>query len=75
MDRVADPPQAPGRRQVRVARAGASNGRLIAGSRGYQHEPLEPGWDLEEIGGADPPDLAKRFAQLSTLRQNPRGPS
>lgn len=52
-----------------------SNGRVIAGSWGYQHEPLEPGWDLEEIGGADPPDLAKRFAQLSTFRQNPRGPA
>lgn len=49
-------------------------GEVIAGSWSYGHERLQPGWDLEEIGGTAPPDLRKRFAQLSAFRADPRVP-
>lgn len=50
-----------------------SDGEIITGRWSYLHEPFEPGWDLEEIGGTDPPDLRKRFAELSTFREDPGG--
>jgi hypothetical protein len=52
-----------------------SDGPVIAGRWGYLHEPLQPGWDLEAIGGTEPPDLGKRFEELSAFREDPRGRS
>jgi hypothetical protein len=52
-----------------------SDGPLIAGSWSYLYEPLEPGWDLKAIGGAPPPDLAKRFDSESAFREDPRSRS
>jgi hypothetical protein len=52
-----------------------SDGPVISGKWAYLREPLQPGWDLEEIGGAHPPDLSKRFAQLSTFLEDPRARS
>jgi len=49
------------------------DGEIIAGNWSYGYERLQPGWDLEEIGGAQPPDLRKRFAELSAFREDPRG--
>ena len=49
-----------------------SDGPLIDGRWGYQHGPLELGWDLEEIGGVTPPDLARRLQDPSTFREDPR---
>jgi hypothetical protein len=50
-----------------------SDGPLIAGSWSYLYEkPLEPGWDLLEIGGATPPDLARRLGQTSSFIEDPR---
>jgi hypothetical protein len=47
---------------------------VVSGTWSYAHDPLQPGWDLEEIGGAVPPDLGRRFAQLSTFRVDPAEP-
>ncbi|MBW3609449.1 MAG: hypothetical protein KY463_14100 [Actinobacteria bacterium] len=52
-----------------------SVGPVITGKWGGLRGPLEPGWDLEEIAGAAPPDLVKRFAQLSTFPDDPRSRS
>lgn len=52
-----------------------SDGQVVAGRWGYRHEPLKPGWDIEEIGGGQPPDLRRRFAQLSTFHEDPRARS
>jgi hypothetical protein len=49
-----------------------SNGPLIAGSWSYQYGKFEPGWDLEEIGGAYPPDLERRLKEPSSFRPDPR---
>jgi hypothetical protein len=49
-----------------------SDGPVVAGSWGHAYEKLEPGWDIEKIGGAQPTDLRKRFAHLSTFREAPR---
>jgi hypothetical protein len=47
-------------------------GQIVSGKWSYDHDPLKPGWDLEEIGGADPPDLRRRFSQLATFHEDPR---
>lgn len=70
--------EAPGRRsRVEAGRfewrlLDTPQGEVIAGSWAYQREALQPGWDLEAIGGAEPPDLRKRFAELSSFREDPR---
>ena len=38
-----------------------SDGPLIAGDWSYGNGSFEPGWDLEEIGGDPPHDLARRL--------------
>jgi hypothetical protein len=58
--------------QVELRLVNTSDGPLIAGSWSYLYEPLEPGWDLEEIGGATPPDLARRLEDPSTFIEDPR---
>ena len=51
-----------------------SDGPPIVGSWSYRHEePLEPGWDLEELGGARPPDLVKRLKDPKTFIEDPSG--
>ena len=72
--------ESPGRRRAstpagRVAAAGDLRRARIVGAWAYLREPLQPGWDLEEIGGSAPPDLRKRFAELSAFRADPRGSS
>jgi hypothetical protein len=71
-------PQAPphrsrndaGRVEFRLVQT--ADGPLIAGSWSYLYEkPLEPGWDLKEIGGASPPDLARRLNEPSTFIEDP----
>ncbi len=37
------------------------DGHLIVGDWSYAREKLQPGWDLHEIGGPEPPDLQRRF--------------
>ncbi len=49
-------------------------GEVITGNWSYAYERLQPGWDLEEIGGAQPPDLRTRFAELPAFREDPRDP-
>jgi len=34
-------------------------------------EPLRGGWDLERIGGPEPPDLAARFDDASAFCRHP----
>jgi hypothetical protein len=60
-----------GRVELRLVKT--SEGPLIAGRWSYQYEePLEPGWDLEEVGGEPPPDLARRLEQPETFIEDPR---
>jgi len=46
-------------------------GQIVSGKWSYDHDRPKPGWDLEEIGGADPPDLRRRFSQLATFHEDP----
>jgi len=48
------------------------DGQVVAGNWGHAYEPLQPGWDIEKIGGAQPTDLRKHFAHLADFRENPR---
>jgi hypothetical protein len=60
-----------GRVELRLVKT--SDGPLIAGRWSYLYEqPLEPGWDLEEIGGPTPPDLARRLKQKKSFIEAPR---
>jgi hypothetical protein len=59
-----------GRVELRLVET--SDGPLIAGSWSYQYEKLEPGWDLEEIGGEAPPDLARRLDRSDSFIEDPR---
>jgi hypothetical protein len=60
-----------GRVELRLVET--SDGPLIAGSWSYQHEePLKPGWDLEDIGGEAPPDLARRLERSDSFIEDPR---
>lgn len=59
-----------GRVELRLVQT--SDGPLIAGNWSYLYERLEPGWDLTEIGGTPPPDLARRLDEPSTFREDPR---
>ena len=45
--------------------------QLVSGKWSYAHDRLQPGWDIEEIGGAEPPDLRRRFSHLETFREDP----
>jgi hypothetical protein len=47
--------------RVVLRRVETSDGPLVAGDWSYGDGALEPGWDLEEIGGDTPPDLARRL--------------
>ena len=51
-----------------------SDGPLIAGKWSYHYGTYEPGWDLEEIGGAYPPDLERLLEMPRTFRPDPRAP-
>lgn len=49
-----------------------ANGHVILGEWSYgARGKLQPGWDLKEIGGSEPPDLSARFAQTATFRMAP----
>jgi len=50
-----------------------AKGQVVSGTWSYAHGARRLGWDLEQIGGADPPDLRRRFTQLSTFTEDPRG--
>lgn len=48
------------------------DGELIAGRWAYGNsDEFKVGWDLEPVGGAEPSDLAKRFADRSAFREAP----
>jgi hypothetical protein len=47
--------------QVVLRLVNTSDGPLVTGDWSYGYGELEPGWDLEAIGGAVPPDLARRM--------------
>ena len=47
------------------------DGQVVSGTWSIAHEPLNFGWDLSRIGGADPPDLRRRFSILATFREDP----
>jgi hypothetical protein len=51
-----------------------SDGPLIAGDWSNGYGPLEPGWDLVEIGGDTPPDLARRIAEPESYVEAPPAP-
>jgi hypothetical protein len=44
-----------------------ADGSLIAGDWSYGYGSYEPGWDLEEIGGVPPHDLAERLDDPSSF--------
>lgn len=47
-------------------------GQIVSGKWSYDHDRLQPGWDLEEIGGSEPPDLSRRFSQPASFHADPR---
>jgi hypothetical protein len=49
-----------------------SDGPLIAGSWSYLYEEYQPGWDLEKVGGARPPNLDMRLKDPKTFIEDPR---
>ncbi len=58
--------------QIELRLVKTSDGPLVAGRWSYLHGSFEPGWDIEEIGGATPPDLARRLEDPSTFIEDPR---
>ncbi len=58
-----------GRVELRLVEA--SDGPLIAGDWSYGNGSFEPGWDLEEIGGDTPPDLARRLDDPDSFVEAP----
>jgi hypothetical protein len=58
--------------QLELRLVKTSDGPLIAGRWSYLHGSFEPGWDLEEIGGAPPPDLARRLEDPRTFVEDPQ---
>ena len=58
--------------QIELRLVKTSDGPLIAGRWSYQHGAFEPGWDLVEIGGATPPDLARRLEDPRTFVEDPQ---
>jgi hypothetical protein len=70
--------QAPGRNRsttdsgrVELRLWETSDGPLIAGDWSYGYGEFEPGWDLEEIGGLTPHDLARRLDDPSSFVEAP----
>lgn len=61
-----------GRVELRLVET--SDGPLIAGDWSYGYGPFEPGWDLEEIGGDTPPDLARRLDDPESFVDAPPPP-
>ena len=59
-----------GRVELRLLKT--SDGPLIAGRWSNLYEPYEHGWDLEEIGGAWPRDLARRLGDPRSFIEDPR---
>jgi Protein of unknown function (DUF4239) len=59
-----------GRVELRLVKT--SDGPLIAGDWSYRYGRFEPGWDLVEIGGDAPLDLARRLHDPRTFREDPR---
>ena len=57
--------------QLELRLVKTADGPLVAGRWSYLHESFEPGWDLVEIGGATPPDLARRLKDSSTFIEDP----
>jgi hypothetical protein len=51
-----------------------SDGPLVAGDWSYGYGSFEPGWDLEEIGGDTPPDLARRLDDPESFVAAPPAP-
>jgi hypothetical protein len=58
--------------RVKLRLFNTSDGPLIVGSWSYLYKSFEPGWDLEELGGAAPPDLKRRLKKPSTFIEDPR---
>ena len=48
-----------------------SDGPIIAGRWSDLYGPFQDGWDLEEIGGESPPDLARRLKRPRTFIEDP----
>ena len=57
--------------RVVLRRVETSDGPLIAGDWSYGDGAFEPGWDLEEIGGDTPPDLARRLGHPASFVEAP----
>jgi hypothetical protein len=51
-----------------------SDGPLVAGDWSYGYGSFEPGWDLEEIGGDTPPDLARIMDDPKSFVEAPAAP-
>jgi hypothetical protein len=60
--------------QVVLRLVETSDGPLIAGDWSYGYGPFEPGWDLVEIGGDTPPDLARRIDDPDSFVEAPPAP-
>jgi hypothetical protein len=58
--------------RVSLRHVKTADGPLIAGKWSYRYGKFEPGWDLEPIGGAYPPDLERRLEEPSSYRPDPR---
>ena len=58
---------------VRLRLFNTSDGPPIVGKWSYLHGKFEDGWDLEELGGARPPDLVGRLKDPKTFIEDPRG--
>jgi hypothetical protein len=57
--------------RVKLRLVETADGPLIAGDWSYGDGSFEPGWDLEEIGGDTPPDLARRMAKSESFVEAP----
>jgi hypothetical protein len=60
--------------QVKLRLVETADGPLIAGDWSNGFGPYEPGWDLEEIGGATPPDLQRRLDDPDSFVEAPPAP-
>jgi hypothetical protein len=59
---------------VKLRLVETADGPLIAGDWSNGFGPYEPGWDLEEIGGATPPDLQRRLDDPDSFVEAPPAP-
>ena len=60
--------------QVRLRLVQTADGPLVAGDWSNGFGEFHPGWDLEEIGGATPPDLQRRLDDSDSLVEAPPAP-